>query len=235
MTTATATEDDLTDLTDEELVQKALRAPSDRRREEAFRELRSRYDFRGLYVQKFGCRQPTADDLEQELWARVYRHLHRYNKEKFGTQFSTWLNTIASNLGKNALRNRSRSPLRHNSDVETQVGGEDGDFRLLARTESGDLGPDNRTQTPLPDPERSMRFRQLAEALEEIIADLDEPYQSTLSLWLRGFGYEGIARKTDTRLGTVKSRMSRSRERVAEALREQGFEIYGGLLEEKNG
>ena len=223
MTTATATEDDLEDLSDEQLVTEALVADTDRQREEAFRELRSRYDFRGLFVEKFGCRQPTAEDLEQAVWSRVWRHLHRYDGKKFGTSFSTWLNTIAGNLGKNALRNRSRSPLHHNSDVELQVGGEDGDFDLLAQTRPEDLGPENLTQTPLPDPERSMRFRQLADALETAVKELDEPYRSTLSFWIRGLDYSDIARETDTRLGTVKSRMSRSRERCADNLRDLGY------------
>jgi len=37
-----------------------------------------------------------------------YRHLHRFDRSK---KFSTWVYTIASNLAKNELRNRSRNPL----------------------------------------------------------------------------------------------------------------------------
>lgn len=235
MTTVTATDDDqLTDLTDEELVEEALHANTSRRREEAFGELRSRYDFRGLYVQKYGARPEEAEDLEQELWSRVWRHLHRYDQEKFGTTFSTWINTIASNLGKNALRNRSRSPLRHNADVETRVGGENGDFNLLAQTHPEDLGPDNTTQTPLPDPERSYRFNELADAIEEAVEELSPTRKATIRLWLQGFDYEGISREMDVPTGTTKSRLNRARNALADALRERGFEVYGGLLEEKN-
>jgi len=38
----------------------------------------------------------------------VFRHLHRFDQTK---KFSTWIYTIASNLAKNELRNRSRNPL----------------------------------------------------------------------------------------------------------------------------
>jgi RNA polymerase sigma-70 factor, ECF subfamily len=49
-----------------------------------------------------------AEDLVQETFVRVYRHLHRFDQTK---KFSTWAYTIAGNLAKNELRNRSRNPL----------------------------------------------------------------------------------------------------------------------------
>src|SRR5262249_20314999 len=49
-----------------------------------------------------------AQDLVQETFVRVYRHLARFDQSK---KFSTWIYTIASNLAKNELRNRSRNPL----------------------------------------------------------------------------------------------------------------------------
>ena len=49
-----------------------------------------------------------AEDLVQEAFIRVHRHLGRFDRTK---KFSTWIYTIASNLAKNELRNRARSPL----------------------------------------------------------------------------------------------------------------------------
>src|SRR5439155_6237021 len=49
-----------------------------------------------------------AEDLVQEVFIRVFRHRHRFDQTK---KFSTWIYTIASNLAKNELRNRSRNPL----------------------------------------------------------------------------------------------------------------------------
>src|SRR5690606_38089454 len=49
-----------------------------------------------------------AEDLVQEAFIRVHRHIARFDPTK---KFSTWIYTIASNLAKNELRNRSRNPL----------------------------------------------------------------------------------------------------------------------------
>src|SRR3712207_8050797 len=77
--------------------------------ERAFTELVERYQTRLLnfIFRTIGDRE-RAEDLVQEVFVRVYRHLHRFDRTK---KFSTWIYTIASNLAKNELRNRSRNPL----------------------------------------------------------------------------------------------------------------------------
>ena len=77
--------------------------------ERAFQELVERYQTRLLnfVFRTIGDRE-RAEDLVQEVFIRVYRHLHRFDRSK---KFSTWIYTIASNLAKNELRNRSRNPL----------------------------------------------------------------------------------------------------------------------------
>ena len=75
----------------------------------AFGELVKRYDSRLLnFVYRTVGDRERAQDLVQETFVRVYRHLHRFDQSK---KFSTWIYTIASNLAKNELRNRSRNPL----------------------------------------------------------------------------------------------------------------------------
>src|SRR6202162_5118775 len=77
--------------------------------ERAFSELVTRYQTRLLnFVYRTIGDRERAEDLWQEVFIRVYRHLHRFDRSK---KFSTWIYTIASNLAKNELRNRSRSPL----------------------------------------------------------------------------------------------------------------------------
>ena len=77
--------------------------------ERAFAELVTRYQTRLLnFVYRTIGDRERAEDLVQEVFVRVYRHLHRFDREK---KFSTWIYTIASNLAKNELRNRSRNPL----------------------------------------------------------------------------------------------------------------------------
>jgi RNA polymerase sigma factor (sigma-70 family) len=77
--------------------------------ERAFSELVERYQSRLLnFVYRTIGDREKAEDLVQEVFIRVYRHLHRFDRSK---KFSTWAYTIASNLAKNELRNRSRNPL----------------------------------------------------------------------------------------------------------------------------
>ena len=77
--------------------------------ERAFSELVERYQTRLLnFIYRTIGDRDRAEDLVQEVFIRVYRHLHRFDRSK---KFSTLVYTIASNLAKNELRNRSRNPL----------------------------------------------------------------------------------------------------------------------------
>jgi len=77
--------------------------------ERAFQELVERYQTRLLnFIYRTIGDREKAEDLVQEVFIRVYRHIHRFDRTK---KFSTWVYTIASNLAKNELRNRSRNPL----------------------------------------------------------------------------------------------------------------------------
>src|SRR3954453_15166466 len=77
--------------------------------ERAFQELVARYQTRLLnFIYRTIGDREKAEDLVQEVFIRVYRHIHRFDRTK---KFSTWVYTIASNLAKNELRNRSRNPL----------------------------------------------------------------------------------------------------------------------------
>src|SRR5919106_3444247 len=86
--------------------------------ERAFQELVDRYQTRLLnFVYRTIGDREKAEDLVQEVFIRVYRHLHRFDPTK---KFSTWIYTIASNLAKNELRNRSRSPLVYYQSLRPQ-------------------------------------------------------------------------------------------------------------------
>src|ERR1700675_4148881 len=66
---------------------------------QAFGALVDHYQLRLLNFinRSLGARE-RAEDLVQEVFIRVYRHLHRFDQTK---KFSTWIYTIASNLAKN--------------------------------------------------------------------------------------------------------------------------------------
>src|SRR3981081_1272887 len=75
----------------------------------SFQELVERYQTRLLnFIYRTIGDRERAEDLVQEVFIRVYRHLHCFDRSN---KFSTWAYTIASTLAKNELRNRSRNPL----------------------------------------------------------------------------------------------------------------------------
>src|SRR5207249_1131411 len=63
---------------------------------QAFGALVDRYQTRLLnFINRTIGDRERAEDLVQEVFIRVFRHLHRFDQTK---KFSTWIYTIASNL-----------------------------------------------------------------------------------------------------------------------------------------
>jgi RNA polymerase sigma-70 factor, ECF subfamily len=186
--------ENLSKLGDSEVVQRFLDGE-----ERAFGELVSRYDSRlvNFVYRTIGDRE-RAQDLVQETFIRVYRHIHRFDQTK---KFSTWIYTIASNLAKNELRNRSRNPLVLFQTIKKNW---DADHRPL-EWEDESMKPDD-----------LYRKRHLKEVVERAVAELPEHHRIVFVLReLEGRTYEDIAEITDTNLGTVKSRLNRARNNFA--------------------
>ena len=163
--------------------------------ERAFSELVERYQARLLnFIYRTIGDRDRAEDLVQEVFIRVYRHLHRFDRSK---KFSTWVYTIASNLAKNELRNRSRNPLVL---FQTMQGSGDDDDRPL-QFEDHTTRPDD-----------LFRKRHIREMVEQTVAQLPEHHRQVFVLReLEGKSYEEIAEITNCNLGTVKSRLNRAR------------------------
>jgi RNA polymerase sigma-70 factor, ECF subfamily len=165
----------------------------------AFGELVERYQNRLLnFVYRTTGDRERAEDLVQETFIRVYRHLHRFDQSK---KFSTWIYTIASNLAKNELRNRSRNPLVL--------------FQTLLKNRVEDTRPleweDNTYR-----PDDLFRKRALKAQVDAAVEQLPEHHRTVFLLReMEGKTYEEIAEITDTNLGTVKSRLNRARNSFA--------------------
>jgi RNA polymerase sigma-70 factor (ECF subfamily) len=185
---------DLVSLGDSQLVQSFLDG-NDR----AFGELVGRYDKRLLnFVFRTVGDRERAQDLVQETFVRVYRHLHRFDQSK---KFSTWIYTIASNLAKNELRNRSRNPLVLFQTIKKNW---EADHRPL-EWEDNSYKPDD-----------LFRKRHLRELVEKVVQDLPEHHRIVFVLReLEGKTYEEISEITGVNLGTVKSRLNRARNNFA--------------------
>jgi RNA polymerase sigma-70 factor, ECF subfamily len=170
--------------------------------EMAFEALVARYQTRLL---NFICRtigdRERGEDLVQEVFIRVYRHIHRFDPTK---KFSTWIYTIASNLAKNELRNRSRNPLVLFQTIRQSWDDEDRPLQF----EDHNSRPDD-----------MYRRRHLRELVEDAIVRLPEHHRQVFVLReIEGKPYEEIAQITGCNLGTVKSRLNRARAAFAEII-----------------
>jgi len=165
----------------------------------AFDELVARYQARLLnFIYRTVGDRERAEDLVQEVFIRVYRHLHRFDQTK---KFSTWAYTIASNLAKNELRNRSRNPLVLFQTIKRHW---DADHRPLQFEDPGSR------------PDDLFHKRHLKELVEQSVARLAEHHRAVFVLReLEGKTYEEIAEITGCNLGTVKSRLNRARNHFA--------------------
>ncbi len=165
----------------------------------AFEELVDRYQTRLLnFIYRTTGDRERAEDLVQEVFIRVYRHLHRFDRSK---KFSTWIYTIASNLAKNELRNRSRNPLVLFQTIKRNWQDEDRPLQF---------------EDPASRPDDLFRKRYLRELVEGSVQKLPPHHRQVFVLReLEGKSYEEIAEITACNLGTVKSRLNRARNAFA--------------------
>ena len=168
----------------------------------AFTVLADRYHGRLLnFVHRMIGDRHRAEDLVQETFVRVHKHLHRYDQNR---KFSTWAYTIAGNLAKNELRNRSRNPMVL--------------FQTLKKNWDADHRP-LEWEDPKNKPDDLFRKRDLRGKVEAVVAELPDHHREVFVLReLEGKTYEEIADITGVNLGTVKSRLNRARNAFAEKI-----------------
>jgi len=171
-------------------------------RAEAFQELVQRYQKRLLnFVYRTIGDRERGEDLVQEVFIRVHRHLHRFDQSK---KFSTWIYTIASNLAKNELRNRSRNPLVL--------------FQTIKKNWEADHRPLQFEDTTAR-PDDLYRKRFLKDAVDRCVGQLPEHHREVFVLReLEGKSYAEISEITGCNLGTVKSRLNRARNSFAQLI-----------------
>ena len=142
------------------------------------------------------------EDITQEAFIKAYRALPQFRGE---SAFYTWLYRIAINTAKNYLATKSRRPVT----VGEFQGADDGEFFDL-----GDVVEDNNS------PDAVLHSRQVAEAVNAAIEALPEDLKAAITLReIEGLSYEEIAQAMDCPIGTVRSRIFRAREAIAQRLR----------------
>jgi RNA polymerase sigma-70 factor (ECF subfamily) len=145
--------------------------------------------------------QAEVEDVVQESFIKAYRALPNFRGE---SAFYTWLYRIGINTAKNHLVAMGRRPsLSNDIEVEDAENFEDGDELRTVDT-----------------PETELMTKELAQTVKQAIEALPQELKTAISLReLDGLSYEEIAELMQCPIGTVRSRIFRARESVAEKLR----------------
>jgi len=146
-----------------------------------------------VYIQDFD----SARDVVQETFIRAYKALKNYRQE---SQFYTWLYRIAVNTSYNYLKS-NKSRLTRMESIEDNHQAEQAESLYM-------------------DPEHARANEDLREGIHKAVSQLSLELRSVLLLReLEGLSYEQIAEIVGCELGTVKSRISRARDRVMQLTR----------------
>ena len=158
-----------------------------------------------------------AADVAQEAFVKAYRGLSGFHGH---ASFRTWLLTITLNCAR-SLRTRFRAKKRSAKVISIHAdpgaGGQGARGRGADSAEGGlEIADPDASATPAAILER----KEVKEALERAIADLDEPSRQVVVLRdLQGESYEAISSALELPLGTVKSRVHRARLELQAKLR----------------
>jgi len=144
-----------------------------------------------------------AQDVSQEIFIRVYKNIKKY-RTRSGASFKSWLYAIANNACIDELRKR-KSRIRPES--------------LDAAFESDDGEAYRQLRSPEELPEEAVIKKERQKIIAEAVSNMPASFRQMIVLRdIRGFGYEEIAEITGMKLGTVKSKISRARQYLAEQL-----------------
>lgn len=143
-------------------------------------------------------------DIAQETFIRAYRAIPQFRGE---SAFYTWLYRIAVNTAKKALMELKRDPLI----TESALAGKDDDDET------------SRVENELSDgetPDAVLASKEIAATVNAAIEALSDDLRQAIMLReIEGLSYEEIATVMNCPIGTVRSRIFRAREAIAERLR----------------
>lgn len=141
------------------------------------------------------------EDVAQEAFVKAYRALPNFRGD---SAFYTWLYRIAINTAKNYLVSQGRrAPTSTETEIEDAETFDDGDHLRDLNT-----------------PDSMLLTKEVAGAVNRAIDQLPEDLRTAIVLReLEGLSYEEIAESMQCPIGTVRSRIFRAREAIAEELR----------------
>jgi len=182
---------------DQQLEERAQRG--DKR---AFELLVEKYQRKlGRLLARFIRDPAEVEDVTQEAFIKAYRALPAFRGD---SAFYTWLYRIGINTAKNYLMALGRrAPTSTEVEAEDAEGFEDAEQLRDINT-----------------PESILLSKEIAATVNATIEELPEELREAIQLReIEGMSYEDIARIMDCPIGTVRSRIFRAREAIAERLR----------------
>lgn len=182
---------------DQQLVERAQQGDK-----HAFELLVSKYQRKlGRLLSRFIRDPGEVEDVTQEAFVKAYRALPSFRGD---SAFYTWLYRIGINTAKNYLVSLGRrAPTTTNYDSEEAEGFDDGDQLRDLNT-----------------PENLLMSKQIAQTVNQGMDRLPEELKAAIMLReIEGMSYEDIAKIMNCPIGTVRSRIFRAREAIAEQLR----------------
>ncbi len=163
----------------------------------AFETLALRYQKRvfGICFQMLGS-STEAEDVTQETFIALMTTVKSFNKR---SSFSTWIYRVTTNRCLDRLRAKKSVPV-----------------------DPSELGPQGvMWQSSDGGPEDSAIARDTGELIAKTLNEIPGEFRAAVVLRdIEGLEYVAIAEALDTTMGTVKSRISRGRRLIAEALRQ---------------
>lgn len=172
----------------------------------AFNEIVGRYKSKIYnYLYRMTGNAEDAEDLTQEVFVRMYSHIHSFRAE---ASLSTWLFRIAGNLCVDAFR-RKKKERGVVSSLDAPAYHDDEDSHATRDV------PDLKAA-----PETLFSRKELGGQIEAALAKLPPKLRSAVVLHdIEGLAYEEIAAVEGIPLGTVKSRIFNARVALREHLR----------------
>ncbi len=145
--------------------------------------------------------QSEIEDIVQDSFIKAYRAINNFRGD---SAFYTWLYRIGINTAKNHLVSLGRRPKAMN-DVE------------IEDVENFEDGQELRN---LETPENLMMTKEIVTTVNDTIESLPDELKEAISLReMDGLSYEEIAELMQCPIGTVRSRIFRAREAIAEKLK----------------
>jgi RNA polymerase sigma factor RpoE len=169
---------------------------------QAFEQLVGKYQRKlGRLLSRFIHDHAEVEDLTQEAFIKAYRALPTFRGE---SAFYTWLYRIGINTVKNHLLAKGRrAPTSTEFDTDEAESFENAEYLHDMNT-----------------PERLLLSKQIGQAVNAAMESLPKELHHAIVLReIEGLSYEEIAVEMDCPIGTVRSRIFRAREAVAEKLR----------------